>query len=44
MGRGGRPLTGLRRDTGKAFRDAQIAGQKTPPVEQMPAWPARACT
>ena len=32
-----RPLTGLRRDPGKAFRDAQVAGQATPPVDQMGA-------
>lgn len=30
-----RPLTGLRRDPGEAFRQAQVAGQATPPVEQM---------
>lgn len=30
-----RPLTGLRRDPGKPYRDAQIAGQAVPPVEQM---------
>jgi hypothetical protein len=36
-----KPLTGLRRDAGKAFRDAQIAGRKTPPADQMPA-PVRA--
>ncbi|WP_410482806.1 Tat pathway signal sequence domain protein [Sphingomonas sp. A2-49] len=32
---GVRPLTGLRRDPGKAFRDAQVAGQAVPPLEQM---------
>ena len=32
-----KPLTGLRRDPGKAFRDAQIAGRKVPPAEQMAA-------
>ncbi|MFN3433516.1 MAG: Tat pathway signal sequence domain protein [Sphingomonas sp.] len=32
---GVRPLTGLRRDPGKAFRDAQIAGQAVPPLAQM---------
>ncbi len=31
-----RTLTGLRRDPGKAFRDAQTAGQVCPPIEQMP--------
>jgi hypothetical protein len=31
-----KPLTGLRRDAGKAFRDAQIAGRKTPAADQMP--------
>lgn len=30
-----RPLTGLRRDPGKAWRAAQVAGLKTPPVEGM---------
>jgi hypothetical protein len=30
-----RTLTGLRRDPGKAFKDAQIAGKAVPPVEQM---------
>lgn len=30
-----RPLTGLRRDPGRAFRDAQIAGEAIPPLEQM---------
>jgi len=30
-----RPLTGLRRDSGKAFRDAQVAGVKTPPLAQL---------
>ncbi|MGP7795462.1 exo-rhamnogalacturonan lyase family protein [Sphingomonas sp. CLY1604] len=46
---GVRPLTGLRRDPGKAFRDAQIAGQAVPPLgrmapavrdtlERIPAW------
>ncbi len=38
---GVRPLTGLRRDPGKPFRDAQIAGQATPPIDQMAA-PVRA--
>lgn len=44
-----RPLTGLRRDPGKAFRDAQIAGRAVGPVadmrapvgqllERIPAW------
>lgn len=32
-----KPLTGLRRDPGAAFRDAQIAGRKTPPADQMAA-------
>ncbi|MCP3734749.1 Tat pathway signal sequence domain protein [Sphingomonas sp. RP10(2022)] len=32
---GVRPLTGLRRDPGKPFREAQIAGQATPPLAQM---------
>ncbi|WP_039996772.1 hypothetical protein [Sphingomonas sanxanigenens] len=31
-----RPLTGLRRDPGKPFRDAQIAGRAIPPLEGMP--------
>ena len=31
------PLTGLRRDSGAAFRDAQVAGVKVPPVEGMAA-------
>jgi len=30
-----RPLTGLRRDPGAEFRQAQVAGQATPPLEQM---------
>ena len=30
-----RPLTGLRRDPGKAFRDAQIAGRAVPPLDRM---------
>ena len=30
-----RPLTGLRRDPGKAFRTAQVAGQAVPPLAQM---------
>ncbi|CAL1692596.1 hypothetical protein MMB232_02771 [Brevundimonas subvibrioides] len=30
-----RPLTGLRRDPGEAYRDAQIAGDPIPPLEQM---------
>jgi len=30
-----RPLTGLRRDPGRAFREAQVAGRATPPVAQM---------
>lgn len=30
-----RPLTGLRRDPGKAFREAQIAGRVVPPLDQM---------
>ncbi|TCS16644.1 Tat pathway signal sequence domain protein [Caulobacter sp. BK020] len=32
-----KPLTGLRRDPGAAFRDAQIAGRKAPPADQMAA-------
>ncbi len=32
-----RPLTGLRRDPGKAFRDAQVAGARTPAESTMPA-------
>jgi hypothetical protein len=32
-----RPLTGLRRDPGAPFRDAQVAGRATPPLAQMPA-------
>ncbi|MES2337215.1 MAG: Tat pathway signal sequence domain protein [Pseudomonadota bacterium] len=32
-----RPLTGLRRDPGQAFRDAQVAGRATPPVAEMRA-------
>lgn len=32
-----RPLTGLRRDPGEAFRTAQIRGHATPPLDQMPA-------
>ncbi len=36
-----KPLTGLRRDPGAAFRDAQIAGRKVPPADQMAA-PVRA--
>lgn len=31
------PLTGLRRDPGKPFREAQVAGRKVPPAEQMAA-------
>jgi hypothetical protein len=31
-----RPLTGLRRDSGKPFRDAQVAGGITPPVAELP--------
>ncbi|HWU72425.1 MAG TPA: Tat pathway signal sequence domain protein, partial [Sphingomonas sp.] len=30
-----RPLTGLRRDPGKAFRDAQIAGRAVPSLDRM---------
>ncbi|WP_121115724.1 Tat pathway signal sequence domain protein [Croceibacterium ferulae] len=30
-----RPLTGLRRDPGAEFRQAQVAGQGTPPLDQM---------
>ena len=30
-----RPLTGLRRDPGKAFREAQVAGRAVPPLAQM---------
>jgi len=29
------PLTGLRRDPGQAFRDAQVAGKAVPPLGQM---------
>lgn len=32
---GVRPLTGLRRDPGRAFREAQIAGRGAPPVAEM---------
>jgi hypothetical protein len=32
-----RPLTGLSRDAGKPWRDAQVAGQATPPAAEMPA-------
>ncbi len=32
-----RPLTGLRRDPGKAFRNAQVAGLRTPAESTMPA-------
>ena len=32
-----RPLTGLRRDPGAAFREAQVAGRATPPVSEMRA-------
>lgn len=32
-----RPLTGLRRDPGAAFRTAQIEGRAVPPIEQMRA-------
>ncbi|HEX8413691.1 MAG TPA: twin-arginine translocation signal domain-containing protein, partial [Sphingomicrobium sp.] len=31
-----RPLTGLRRDPGKAHREAQVAGVATPPTADMP--------
>lgn len=31
------PLTGLRRDSGRAFREAQVAGRKVPPVGEMAA-------
>ncbi len=31
------PLTGLRRDPGRAFRNAQIAGVSVPPTDRMPA-------
>ncbi|HEU5077965.1 MAG TPA: Tat pathway signal sequence domain protein [Opitutaceae bacterium] len=31
-----RPLTGLRRDAGKKARSAQIAGEKTPPENELP--------
>jgi hypothetical protein len=31
------PLTGLRRDPGKPFREAQVAGRKVPPAAQMAA-------
>jgi len=30
-----RPITGLRRDPGKAYRDAQVAGQALPPLSGM---------
>ncbi|WP_347302618.1 Tat pathway signal sequence domain protein [Croceibacterium sp. TMG7-5b_MA50] len=30
-----RPLTGLRRDPGEAFRQAQVAGRATPPLAEM---------
>lgn len=30
-----RPVTGLRRDPGQAFKDAQVAGQALPPLEGM---------
>lgn len=30
-----RPLTGLRRDPGRAFREAQMAGRATPPLAEM---------
>jgi hypothetical protein len=32
-----RPLTGLRRDPGAAFRHAQVEGRATPPIAQMAA-------
>ncbi|WP_294333414.1 Tat pathway signal sequence domain protein [uncultured Sphingomonas sp.] len=32
-----RPLTGLRRDPGAAFRTAQVAGRAVPPLDQMRA-------
>jgi len=32
-----RPLTGLRRDSGKPFREAQVAGSATPPLTELPA-------
>ncbi|WP_443025038.1 exo-rhamnogalacturonan lyase family protein [Sphingomonas sp. M1-B02] len=32
-----RPLTGLRRDPGTAFREAQVAGKAVPPVAEMAA-------
>jgi len=32
---GVRPLTGLRRDPGRAFREAQVAGRTVPPLDQM---------
>ena len=32
---GVRPLTGLRRDPGRAFREAQVAGRAVPPLDQM---------
>ena len=31
------PLTGLRRDPGREFRTAQIAGQAVPPIDRMRA-------
>lgn len=34
-GEGIRPLTGLRRDPGEAWRKAQVEGRKTPPIEGM---------
>ena len=39
FGEGVRPVTGLRRDPGKAVRDAQVAGIKTPALE---TWDRRA--
>lgn len=32
-----RPLTGLRRDPGRAFREAQVAGRAVPPLSEMAA-------
>ncbi len=31
-----RGLTGLRRDAGRAVKEAQLAGKKTPPVSEFP--------
>jgi len=37
LAEGIRPLTGLRRDPGRAFREAQVAGRAVPPLDQMAA-------